>query len=137
MSMRARRILWSLVGIVLAAGTFLAGYFSADCPVDYVPPWEFDRYCLFTSNRSDGELCFALMREFERRKFIHRWFPQRALKCGVAELKHALASLPKGTNVLWTDLPDKFDYPRPDAIADIISSAGQHDVHVEKSPMVK
>jgi hypothetical protein len=126
-----------LGGIVVAAGIFLAGYFSADCPVDYVPPWEFDRYCLFTSNRSDGELCFALIREFERRKFVHRWFPRRKLKCGVAELKQALASLPKGTSVLWTDWPGTFDYPAPGISEDLIAFAAQHEVRVEKSPIVK
>ena len=135
-SIGLRKVLFVFAGLVVAAGIFMAGYFLADCPQDSIPPWEFDRYCLFTE-QSDRILCFALMREFERHKFIHRWFPKRNLKCGVPELKQALASLPKGTTVLWTNWPKKFDYPDQTVIDDLIAFAAQHDVRLEESPVVR
>jgi hypothetical protein len=137
MTIKIRRGLGVLVAMVLATGIFLAGYFSADCPADYVPPWEFNRYCLFTSKQVDGEVCFALMREFERRRFIHQWFPKRKLRCGITDLKDALASLPKGTSVLWTDWPGTFEYPASNVMEDVIAFARQHEVHIEQSPVVK
>ncbi|MFZ1219259.1 MAG: hypothetical protein WAO00_08195 [Chthoniobacterales bacterium] len=103
-----------------------------------IPPHEFEQYTLFTWNKGGGDVCFAIMLEFQRSKFIHSWFPKRRGKCGISELKNALLTLPKESNVLWEDWPPKkLDYP-PDAIIDEVTQfAEANGIHVKQSPALR
>jgi len=103
-----------------------------------IPPHEFEQYTLFTWNNDGGNVCFAIMLEFQSSKFIHSWFPKRHGKCGVQELKNALLKLPNGSNVLWEEWPPKnLDYPPSAIIAEVTQFAEANGIHVKQSPAVR
>src|SRR6266705_2297674 len=88
------------------------------------PAHEFEQYSLFTWNTRSGDLCFAIMLEVERPKFIHSWFPKTGAKCGISGLKKALVALPKDTYVFWeTWPPKKMDYPPENVVQEVIEFA--------------
>lgn len=125
----------------VALFTFLLGYLVGTysvLPIEgSIPSHAFEQYVLFTRNtRSD--VSFAIMREFERPKFIHSWFPKMNPRRGVPELKNALATLPEGSYVLWESWPPRrFDYPPENAVREVIKFAETNGVHVKESPALQ
>jgi hypothetical protein len=92
-------------------------------------------YNLFTWNVQSGDVCFALMKEADRSQFIHRWFPKRNARCGIPELKKALAALPKNSLVCWNDWPPKeMDYPPDNVVDEIQRFAKANGIRVELYP---
>ena len=102
-----------------------------------IPPHQFEQYTLFTWNKGSDDVCFAIMLEFQRLRFIHSWFPKRNGKCGVDQLKNALSALPKDSNVFWETWPPKnLDYPPQAVVDEIIAFAEADGIHVKQSPAV-
>ena len=105
---------------------------------DSIPDYEFRLYSLFTWKAHSGDFCFAVMITAESHKFIHRWTAKWNAKCGVVELKQALAALPKGTVVLWESWPPrKMDYPPENVVQEIIQFAESKDIHIRESPALQ
>jgi hypothetical protein len=95
------------------------------------------RYSLFTWNSAEAKICFALVIRSQRDNVLRRWFPKRAGKCGIAELKGALKNLPKGTEVLWEELPRRgFSYPSADMMDEIRESAKNDGIDVVYAPIL-
>lgn len=122
--------------IAVACAAFVTFLVSAcDCPPNSIPAYEFEQYVLYTWNVRSGDLCFALMIQADRYEFRRRWFRKKNAKCGVADLKRAIAALPKGSFVLWQDSPSKgFDYPDERVIREMIEFATDHGVKLEHDP---
>jgi hypothetical protein len=95
-----------------------------------------DRYLLVTwdpSNKTD--VCFTLIPSKDREKFARRWFPKRTGKCGIANLKNALRTLPQGALVLWEDTPRPgFNYPAANIIEEIRRYAKARGINVLLAP---
>jgi hypothetical protein len=95
------------------------------------------RYCLLTWDSVDAKICFALIPRLERDDFLRRWDPKSAGKCGIVELKSALKSLPKGTEVLWEELPRKgFTYPSADTMDEVRNFAKSEGIVVVYAPIL-
>jgi hypothetical protein len=103
---------------------------------DSTPAQEFQDYCLLSWNTRNDDFCFKIMTCAERNRFIHTWFPKRNAKCGIPELKTALAVLPKDSRVFWQDWPPTFNYPQEKVIEEMIEFAKTKDIHLEQSPAV-
>lgn len=102
-----------------------------------ISAWEYETYTIFTWNKSSGDFCFKIMTTAQRNTFIHEWFPKTNAKCGAAELKKALGSLPKGSYVLWESWPPKnFDYPSEGVVNEILRFGEANAIHLELSPAV-
>lgn len=95
------------------------------------------RYSLFTWSAGEGDVCFVLVPYQQRDKFLHRWFPKRLGTCGVANLKTALKTLSKGTEVLWEELPSRgFVYPSAALLDDIQQFGKGKNVDVVMAPIL-
>jgi hypothetical protein len=124
--------------IVLFATIILIMYPSCSRKAEPLPDYEFRQYSLFTWNVRSGDFCFALMTTAESHKFIHTWTAKWNAKCGVVELKQALASLPNGTGVLWQSWPPKkMDYPPKNIVQEIIQFAEGKGIHLRESPALR
>lgn len=78
------------------------------------------------------------MTRAESNEYIHTWFPRRNAKCGTAELKHRLASLPTGAFVEWQTWPPKgFDYPADSVVEEIVEFAKGKGIRLEQSPALR
>jgi hypothetical protein len=104
---------------------------------DSIPAYEFERYSLFTWTTHSGDFCFKIMTRAESNTFIHSWFAKRNAKCGISELKKALAALPKDSHVFWEDWPPRFDYPPESVIQEMMGFAGSRGIHLEQSPALR
>lgn len=103
-----------------------------------IPPHQFEQYTLFTWKKGSDDVCFAIMPEFQRSRFIHSWFPRRQGKCGVDQLKIALSELPKGSSVFWETWPPKnFEYPSDSTVDEVTRFAEARGVQVKQSPAVE
>jgi len=136
-SRRIQRLVIVLL-VALCSGLIIFQVLYCDCPPNSIPAYEFDQYVLYTWNeRSDG-LCFALMIQADRYRFLRRWFPKRKARCGVTELRQALAALPKNSFVLWQDSRSKgFDYPDEQAVRELIDFAKDLGIRLEVSREVE
>lgn len=109
-----------------------------DCPPNSIPAYEFEQHVLYTWNVRSGDFCFALMIQAKGYEFRRRWFPKRNAKCGVADLKLAIAALPRNSFVLWQDSSSKgFNYPSETVVADMIEFAKDHGVRLQRSMEVE
>jgi hypothetical protein len=101
----------------------------------WIPPEAFNRYELYTWRNRSRDVCFALMPEYQSGRFIHGWTAKWRAKCGVAQMKEAVASLPAGTVVSWTTWPAKgCDYPDQKIVAEVIEFAKARRVEVKLLP---
>ena len=117
---------------------YALGFYSALPYEASIPAHSFEQYTLFTWNTRSGDVCFAIMLEYQRPKFIHSWFPKRKANCGVSELKKALVSLPKDSYVSWETWPPKnFDYPPENVVEDVIKFAETNRIRIQQSPAVQ
>ena len=122
--------------IVAAFCAALVAFLAFACyrPAYSIPDYEYKQYVLLTWNVRSGDLCFSLMIQADSNEFIHRWFPKANAKCGLADLKRAIADLAKGAFVLWQDWPPKgFDYPDESVIRGLVEFAKAHDVNLRQS----
>jgi hypothetical protein len=95
------------------------------------------RYSLFTWMAGEGDVCFVLVPYRQRDKFLHRWFPKRFGTCGIANLKNALKTLPRGSEVLWEELPPRgFVYPSVALLDDIQQFGKSENVDVVMAPIL-
>lgn len=95
------------------------------------------RYSLFTWESGDAKLCFVLVIRSQRDDFLRRLDPKSAGKCGIAEVKSKLKSLPKGTEVLWEELPRSgFTYPAADTMDEVKNSAQSEGIVVVYAPIL-
>lgn len=104
-----------------------------DCPPNSIPAYEFEQYVLYTWNVRSGEFCFALMIQADRYQFRRRWFPKRHAKCGLADLKLAIAAVPRDKLILWQNSPSEgFDYPDENVIREMIEFAKDRGIKLER-----
>jgi hypothetical protein len=95
------------------------------------------RYTLLTWNSAEAKVCFVLVNRSQRDNLLRRWNPKSSGKCGIAELKGALKSLPKGTEVLWEELPRSgFNYPSADIMDEVKKSTESEGIDVVYAPIL-
>jgi hypothetical protein len=129
----------ALVAIAIA---FFVGYelgeYAAEPGEITIPAEQFKQYSLLTWETRSRALCFSLMREYQRGRFIHSWTSKWGAKCGVAELKQALSALPKETYVYWNTWPPKnCDYPEDTVVREVVDFAATKNVHVQLAPALQ
>jgi hypothetical protein len=124
--------------ILLALGVgFVIGVLITE-PKEWPPtPVNYKEYCLVTWEDRSGNVCFKLMFNFEASRAMHSWTSKWGGKCGIAELKQTLSSIPEGSYVYWYTWPSKFDYPASvdtDALIELAKSKG---VNLQLTPAMQ
>ncbi len=135
---RAKYVLFGTIIVIsfllgLGLGIHLAAPGEASIPSE-----EFTQYCLLTWGSKSNDFCFALMLEYKRGDFLHSWTSKWGAKCGLAQLKEALAVLPSGTHVFWNTWPPrKCYYPEERIVNEVREFAKNKGVYLELLPALR
>ncbi len=132
---RATVLYASLIVLVFAMGIAVGKYLFE--PAETVIPAHYqDELSLLTWKGRDGTICFLLVPRSEKSHVTHDFWSKWKGKCGVSELKNALALVPSDKSVRWSNRPPRFVLPSERFCDEIVSFAHKNGVDLGINPML-
>ena len=91
-------------------------------------------YALLTWMSKSGDICYAIVPQHKKKKFLNNWFSKWNGLCGISQLEEDLSALPKGEYVEWNNAPPRFTYPKRKIAEDLEEFAKNKGVELNLNP---
>lgn len=134
--MSRRYLLGTLAVLIAVALAITAGVYAGKASEMSVQPQRIQHsgYALLTWMSKSGDICYAIVPQYNKKKFANNWFSKWNGVCGISQLKENLSALPKGETVEWNNFPPRFTYPQRKVAEDLEEFAKSKGVQLILNP---
>ena len=120
-----------VVGLAIAIGVYAGKASEMSVQPNRI---QHSGYTLLTWLTKSGDVCYAIVPQYNKKKFTNNWFSKWNGVCGISQLKEDLSALPKGETVEWNNFPPKFTYPQRKVAEDLEEFAKSKGVELVLNP---
>lgn len=132
---RNRIIAATCILVVFSLGVFVGKYVFEPTEIN-IPASHFEELSLLTWKGWSGDLCFLIVPRIQRGRATHDFWSKWHGKCGIAQLKDALAAVPKNKRVVWINSPPRFTLPSERFCDEMVEFAKTKGITLHVNPML-